>query len=206
MQSVNKSNGFKLSVMTLAIMNVTAVVSLRGLATEAIYGLQSAFYYLFAAIVFLIPTAMVAAELAAMLGSDTPFFVYDDAQYCTGRGEIMEPTEVDLHGLWLAVVKPNEGVSTAEAYSGVKPCVPSDDLRELLREGVDSWQGSVTNDFEDHILAAHPQIAELKAALLANGAVYASMSGSGSAVFGLFKLSPELRFSDDVFVHVEYIE
>lgn len=66
MQNVNKSNGFKLSVMTLAIMNVTAVVSLRGLATEAIYGLQSAFYYLFAAIVFLIPTAMVAAELAAM--------------------------------------------------------------------------------------------------------------------------------------------
>ena len=146
------------------------------------------------------------AELAAMLGSDTPFFVYDDAQYCTGRGEIMEPTEVDLHGLWLVVVKPDEGVSTAEAYSGVKPCVPTDDLRELLRDGVDSWQGSVINDFEGHILAAHPQIAELKAALLANGAVYASMSGSGSAVFGLFKSRPELRFSDDVFVHVEYIE
>ena len=66
MQSVNKANGFKLSVITLAIMNVTAVVSLRGLASEALYGLQSAFYYLFAAIVFLIPTAMVAAELAAM--------------------------------------------------------------------------------------------------------------------------------------------
>ena len=66
MQSENRSNGFKLSVMTLAIMNITAVVSLRGLATEAIYGLQSAFYYLFAAIVFLVPTAMVAAELAAM--------------------------------------------------------------------------------------------------------------------------------------------
>ena len=69
MQSVNKTNGFKLSVMTLAIMNVTAVVSLRGLASEAIYGIQSAFYYLFAAIVFLIPTAMVAAELAAMYAS-----------------------------------------------------------------------------------------------------------------------------------------
>ena len=66
MQSNSKSMAFRLSVMTLAIMNVTAVVSLRGLATEAIYGLQSAFYYLFAAIVFLIPTAMVAAELAAM--------------------------------------------------------------------------------------------------------------------------------------------
>ena len=66
MQSENKSSGFKLSVLTLAIMNITAVVSLRGLATEAIYGIQSAFYYLFAAIVFLVPTAMVAAELAAM--------------------------------------------------------------------------------------------------------------------------------------------
>ena len=69
MKSVNKSNGFKLSVMTLAIMNVTAVVSLRGLASEAIYGVQSAFYYLFAAVVFLIPTAMVAAELAAMFST-----------------------------------------------------------------------------------------------------------------------------------------
>ena len=69
MSSVNKSNGFKLSVMTLAVMNITAVVSLRGLATEAIYGIQSAFYYLFAAIVFLIPTAMVAAELAAMFST-----------------------------------------------------------------------------------------------------------------------------------------
>ena len=69
MQSVNKSNGFKLSVMTLAIMNVTAVVSLRGLASEAIYGVQSAFYYLFAALVFLIPTALVAAELAAMFSA-----------------------------------------------------------------------------------------------------------------------------------------
>ena len=66
MQSNTKSSSFRLGVMTLAIMNVTAVVSLRGLASEAVYGFQSAFYYLFAALVFLIPTAMVAAELAAM--------------------------------------------------------------------------------------------------------------------------------------------
>ena len=146
------------------------------------------------------------AELAAELGSDTPFFVYDEPQYCTSRGEVMEPTTLNLHGLWLVVVKPQEGVSTAEAYSGVKPCVPSDDLRELLRMSVDRWQGSVVNDFEGHILAAHPRIAEIKAALIDNGAVYASMSGSGSAVFGLFKSRPELKFSDDVFVHVEYID
>ena len=146
------------------------------------------------------------AELAAELGSDTPFFVYDEPQYCTSRGEVMESTTLNLHGLWLVVVKPQEGVSTAEAYSGVKPCVPNDDLRELLQESVDRWQGSVVNDFEGHILAAHPCIAEIKAALIDNGAVDASMSGSGSAVFGLFKSRPELKFSDDVFVHVEYID
>ena len=147
----------------------------------------------------------VLAELAAMLGSDTPFFVYDDAQYCTGRGEIMDPAKVNLHGLWLVVVKPDEGVSTAEAYSGVKPCVPNDDLCELLLQDVDRWQGSVVNDFEGHILAAHPRIAEIKEALIDNGAVHASMSGSGSAVFGLFKARPELTFSDEEFVHIEYI-
>ena len=65
----NKSTGFKISVMTLAIMNVAAVVSLRGVATEVTYGLSSAFYYLFAAVVFLIPTSLVAAELAAMFSS-----------------------------------------------------------------------------------------------------------------------------------------
>jgi 4-diphosphocytidyl-2-C-methyl-D-erythritol kinase len=126
------------------------------------------------------------ASLAAELGSDTPFFVYDEPQYCTSRGEVMEPTDVDLRGLWLVVVKPQEGVSTAEAYSGVKPCVPTDDLRELLQQSVDKWQGSVVNDFEGHILAAHPRIAEIKQALMDSGAVYASMSGSGSAVFGIF--------------------
>ena len=117
----------------------------------------------------------------------------------------MEPTEVDLHGMWLVVVKPQEGVSTAEAYSGVKPCVPTDDLRELLRQDVGKWQGSVVNDFEGHILAAHPRIAEIKQALMDSGAVYASMSGSGSAVFGLFKARPELSFGNDEFVHIEYI-
>ena len=146
------------------------------------------------------------AELAAELGSDTPFFVYDEPQYCTGRGEIMEPVKVDLHGLWLVVVKPNEGVSTAEAYSGVKPRVPEDDLRELLKQSFDKWQGSVVNEFEEHILVSHPRIAELKGVLINNGAIYASMSGSGSAVFGLFDKRPTLEFDDETFVHIEHVK
>ncbi len=146
------------------------------------------------------------AELAAELGSDTPFFVYDSPQYCTSRGEVMEPIDVDLRGLWLVVVKPDEGVSTAEAYSGVSPCVPQCDLRELLTMSVDRWQGSVVNDFEGHILVAHPRIAELKAALLEQGALYASMSGSGSAVFGIFDSRPELNLPAGTFVHIEEIK
>ena len=143
--------------------------------------------------------------LAAELGSDTAFFVYNDAQLCTGRGEIMQPIAVDLAGLWLVVVKPEEGVSTAEAYRGVRPALPAHSLAELLKRPITQWQGSVKNDFEPHILAAHPAIASLKQSLLADGALYASMSGSGSALFGLFDHKPTLHFSEDTFVHIEQL-
>lgn len=143
------------------------------------------------------------AALASELGSDTPFFVYNTPQYCTGRGEIMRPIELDLRGLWLVVVKPEEGVSTAEAYGGVKPVVPHDELPELIARDIHEWQGSVINDFESHIFERHPRIASLKAELLAHGAIYASMSGSGSALFGLFDRRPNLCFAADCFVHIE---
>ena len=148
----------------------------------------------------------VLSGLASELGSDTPFFVYDEPQYCTSRGEVMEPINIDLRGYWLVVVKPDEGVSTAEAYSGVRPCVPQRDLRELLAQPVERWQGTITNDFERHILVAHPPIAKLKRELLALGATYASMSGSGSAVFGIFDHKPTIEFDADTFVHIEEIK
>jgi 4-diphosphocytidyl-2-C-methyl-D-erythritol kinase len=83
----------------------------------------------------------VLSALAAELGSDTPFFVYNRPMLCTGRGEIMQPVEVDLSGLWLVVAKPSEGVSTAEAYRGVKPCAPVAPLTELLKRPIEEWQG-----------------------------------------------------------------
>ena len=146
------------------------------------------------------------ASLAAELGSDTPFFVYNTPQLCTGRGEIMSPADVDLSGLWLAVAKPlNDSVSTKEAYSGIKPKMPEQGLLELLKADRSEWQGSVVNDFELHIFAAHPTIAALKQSMLDAGAIYAAMSGSGSAVFGLFSEIPQLMFGEDVFIHIEYI-
>lgn len=123
---------------------------------------------------------------AAALGSDTAFFVENTPQLCRGRGEIMTPFALDLSGLWLVIVKPAEGVSTREAYAGVVPRIPATPLAERLRRPLAEWQGSVTNDFEPSVFAARPAIRAAKERLLAAGALYAAMSGSGSAVFGLF--------------------
>lgn len=127
-------------------------------------------------------------DVAAQLGSDTAFFVRNTAQLCSGRGEVMQPIELDLGGYMLVLVKP-EGVniSTREAYSGVKPAIPTQPLAQLIARPVVQWQGSVKNDFEPHIFAAHPTLAAIKATLLDAGASYAAMSGSGSTIFGLFE-------------------
>ena len=132
-------------------------------------------------------------EIAAMIGSDTAFFVRNTPQLCTGRGEKMEPISLPLQGKYLVVAKPEEGVSTKEAYAGVKPAVPQVRLAEALQRPIGEWQGLVKNDFEPHIFESHPAIAELKKALLDAGAIYASMSGSGSAVFGIFDEEPKLE-------------
>ncbi|MBR5282185.1 MAG: 4-(cytidine 5'-diphospho)-2-C-methyl-D-erythritol kinase [Alistipes sp.] len=125
-------------------------------------------------------------DLASELGSDTAFFVRNSPQLCEGRGEIMTPVELNLGGLWLVLVKPDEGVSTREAYAGVKPAVPALSLTGRLAKPIEEWQSCVKNDFEPSVFAAHPVIADVKQQLLDAGAVYASMSGSGSTVFGLF--------------------
>ncbi len=141
-------------------------------------------------------------EIAAMIGSDTAFFVRNTPQLCTGRGEKMTPIELPLQGKYLAIAKPNEGVSTKEAYAGVKPAVPQVRLSELLQRPIEEWQGAVKNDFENHIFVAHPAIAELKKAMLNAGAVYASMSGSGSAVFGLFESAPQIEIADSNYLKI----
>ena len=126
------------------------------------------------------------ADRASRLGSDCPFFIYDRPMFGEGRGEIFTPCEIDLSGYEIRVEMP-EGVSvsTREAYAGVKPCGESN-LKVALMQPVEKWKETVTNDFEPGIFAAHPEVAATKERLYENGAVYAAMSGSGSAVFGLF--------------------
>ena len=144
--------------------------------------------------------------LAAELGSDTSFFVRNTPQLCTGRGEIMEPIDVSLEGMWLMLIKPNEGVSTREAYAGIRPSVPDVPLRERLARPIGEWQAVLKNDFEPHIFAAHPVIGEVKEWLVSQGAIYSAMSGSGSAVFGIFdhKIESVPPF-EGVFVHQEFL-
>ena len=126
-------------------------------------------------------------SLAAELGSDTAFFVRNTPQLCEGRGEIMTPIELDLAGYWLVLIKPDANVSTREAYAGVVPAIPELPLTERLQKPIAEWQGCIKNDFEKSVFAAHPIIADFKQKMIDAGATYASMSGSGSTVFGLFQ-------------------
>ncbi len=141
--------------------------------------------------------------LAAELGSDTAFFVRNTPQLCSGRGVIMSPVTLSVTGKWLLIAKPNESVSTREAYGGVLPALPVTPLSEALQRPIKEWMGCVKNDFEPHIFISHPRIATLKQQMLDGGAIYAAMSGSGSAVFGIFDMEPNITFEDSIFTHKE---
>ena len=126
------------------------------------------------------------AAMAATLGADCAFFVYNRPMMATGIGDVLSPVEVDLQGKSLLLVKPAAGVDTRTAYSCVTPHVPSERLEQVIARPLASWNGRLVNDFEVSVFAALPQLADIKAALLEAGAEYAAMSGSGSTVFGLF--------------------
>lgn len=128
---------------------------------------------------------------AAMLGSDVPFFLHDTPCFCVGRGEIMTPLDAGLNGLYILIIKPAISVSTAQAYSGVTPHSPKTSLRERLGRPIHEWKGNISNDFEKSVFERFPQLNAIKFSLYNAGAVYASMSGSGSALYGIFDHIPD---------------
>jgi len=131
-------------------------------------------------------------ELAGKLGSDCPFFLHPGPMLMEGRGEILSKTRMNLNGLFLVLLFPGIHVSTAEAYAGVKPEIPDMPLEHLISLPVNEWPGLIKNDFEETVGAAYPMIRELKQALYQAGARYASLSGSGSSLYGLFEKNPRL--------------
>jgi len=129
------------------------------------------------------------AEEVRPLGADCPFFIYNVPCYAEGIGDILTPIDLDLKGTRIVLIKPEEGVSTKEAYSGITP--RGEGIGALGKLGGLGNLDQFTNDFEATVFPHHPIIADIKKHLLDAGAYYASMSGSGSTVFGLFKNDPE---------------
>ncbi|MDE6702330.1 MAG: 4-(cytidine 5'-diphospho)-2-C-methyl-D-erythritol kinase [Muribaculaceae bacterium] len=128
-------------------------------------------------------------EVAACLGADCPFFIYNRPMLCRGTGTLMTPIDVNMEGIKaILIAKPEAtSVSTAEAYSGVIPAVPNITTDMVVSQFMpEEWTDRLINGFEKHIFELKPEIAQIKRYILDSGAVYASMSGSGSAVYGLF--------------------
>ena len=129
---------------------------------------------------------------AARIGADCAFFVRNCPAYATGIGDVLEPLDLDLSPYRLVLLKPDDHVSTKEAYSGIVPKPGVVDLRCAVRKPVGEWRDIIVNDFEATVFPAHPRIGFLKDYLYRQGALYASMTGSGAAVFGLFDKAAEV--------------
>lgn len=123
---------------------------------------------------------------AAQLGSDCPFFIRNRPMLATGTGTHLHEMNLSLNGLYLVLLKPDVMVSTQTAYAGIRPFKRDIPLLEQLKKPVQQWKDVLDNDFESNVFQAHPQLKQLKEQLYQAGAVYASMTGSGSAVYGLF--------------------
>lgn len=132
---------------------------------------------------------------ALELGSDCPFFIINKPCYATGRGEILEEISLNLSAYKILLVNPGIHINTGWAFSNITIEKKGNNLKELLAMSVETWQQNIYNDFERPVFEAYPEIAELKSGLISEGAIYASMSGSGSTVFGLFEKKAEPTFN-----------
>ena len=125
-------------------------------------------------------------DYALQLGADCPFFIENSPKYITGIGEKMRNINLDLSSYKLKFIYPELHISTAEAYGGIIPSQPKKNLLDLINQPIENWKKSVKNDFEVAAFAKYPELAKMKEQLYADGAIYASMTGSGSVIYGVF--------------------
>ena len=141
-------------------------------------------------------------DYAATLGADCAFFIKNTPTYAEGIGNIFSPIELSLKGYRIMIVKPDVFVSTREAFANIRPHRPEYPVREVIRRPVAEWKDTLINDFEASVFPQYPVIGEIKEELYHQGAIYASMSGSGSSVFGLFAADttlPEIDWGTNAF-------
>jgi 4-diphosphocytidyl-2-C-methyl-D-erythritol kinase len=128
-------------------------------------------------------------QYALTLGSDCPFFILNKPAFAKGRGEILKPINVNLDGYSIVIINPGIAISTKLAFSVITPKVPDTNMEAIICESVTNWKDFLINDFEEPIFNSFPEIANIKQTLYQKGAVYASMSGTGSTVYGIFPTS-----------------
>lgn len=132
-------------------------------------------------------TTQQLMDYALQLGSDCPFFILNQPGYATGRGELLEKVELDLSAYRFVMVNPGIHVNTGWAFAQIKPAVPEKSIKEIILQPIQTWKDELKNDFEEPVSKAHPEIASIKQQFYDAGAIYASMTGSGSTVFGVFE-------------------
>lgn len=139
---------------------------------------------------------------AATLGADCAFFIKNQPTFAEGIGNVFSPVELSLKDYQIMIIKPDVFVSTREAFSNIRPRRPEHSVKEVIKRPVSEWRETLINDFEASVFPLHPVIGEIKEELYRQGAVYASMSGSGSSVFGLFAPDatlPEIDWGTNAF-------
>ncbi len=142
---------------------------------------------------------------ALILGSDCPFFIINKASYATGRGEQLENIAVDLSAYQFILVNPGIHVPTGWAFSQIHPTIPVQHCNHIVQQPVETWRDVLSNDFEIPVMMAYPAIQAIKEQLYQQGALYASMTGTGSTVYGIFlkNANPSFDFPDQYFIYRE---
>ena len=136
-------------------------------------------------------------KYASVLGSDCSFFIRNQPAFATQRGEILQPVELSLDSYLLVVIKPSIHISTREAYHAITPRKIDVSVNELVKNPIDTWEKTIHNDFESVMFSKFPFLHDLKTILYRQGAIYASMSGSGSALYGFFPPNDKPEFNID---------
>jgi len=135
----------------------------------------------------------ILLSYAAKLGSDCPFFITNHPSFATGKGDYLLPIDLPIKGLEIAIIKPEIAISTAEAYSSVIPKDAEYSICEILKQNIRTWRQHLKNDFETAVFKKYPELEQIKNKLYDKGALYASMSGSGSAIYGIFEKKVDLK-------------
>lgn len=138
------------------------------------------------------------ATYALQLGSDCPFFIYNQPSYATGRGEVLTPLILDLGQYTIQVICPEVHITTADAFRDIRPKPAAFDLRKINELPIKDWSQHIFNDFEGPVFAAHPELGKIKQQLYAQGALYAAMSGTGSTIYGIFEKNQMAQITSDI--------